>query len=557
MKAYFELKNILQSIDGEEDKSYKSIEGEYLFNDYTLYIDHIETNPSGCLSNIRVRMTQSVALFPSDTYSNRSREIALRDFITRTFYNSIENSHMSALISIHSPGQEILERTSAFINKSYVEIRFTINLPIFGKLVEANPVEEIFFDKLPQIIKSSIFFENLDKESLYNHIETSEDADFLRNELENLRLIAFVAEGSILPRESGINSLPIESNAIPFISPDTLKMDVELPNKGQITGMGLLRGITLIVGEDNSGKSTLLKAIEQGIYNHIPGDGREYVVCNPNSVKIRAEDGRSIHNVDISPFINNLHSGENVNSFSTHKAGSYISQAANLIEAVEVGADVLLINEDTSANNFLYKNINREKDITQEYDFTTPFVDKARSLYNEYMVSSILAIEQPEDYLAIANFVIQMSQFVALDITEEAKKSAQQNDNSDIYFGTIKDRIPLVESLDAGNGIQSIEISPKAINYIEFRSSIIDLSSIEQVISINQMKAICKAIMYSKKYMDGRKSFRQLTSLVMLDIGRSGLDVLNPSLSGEYAEFRKIELAAVFNRINSLKIEQK
>ena len=275
MKAHFEFKKILQGIDGNDYKSYESIEGEYLFNDYTLHVDHILAYPSACRSNIRVKMPQSVALFPSDTYSNRSREISLRDFITRRFYNLIQTSEMSDFILFDSPGQEILERNAAFIYQSFIEIRFTIILPTIDKLVEGNLAQDIFFDKLPIIINNSIVFENLDKDSLYKHIETSEDADFLRNELENLRLIAFIAENSILPRQSGTNSLPIESEAVPFISPDTLKMDVELPNKGQITGMGLLRGITLIVGENGNGKSTLLNAIGQGIYNHIPGDGRE------------------------------------------------------------------------------------------------------------------------------------------------------------------------------------------------------------------------------------------------------------------------------------------
>ncbi|MGB3729215.1 MAG: ABC-ATPase domain-containing protein [Thermodesulfobacteriota bacterium] len=560
MKAHFEFKNILQGIDGNDYKSYESIEGEYLFNDYTLYVEHIQAYPSACRSNIRVKMPQSVALFPSDTYSNRSREISLRDFIARRFYNLIQISEISKLILIDSPGQEILERTTAFVNQSFIEIRFTINLPSADKLVEGNLAQDIFFDKLPNIINNSIVFENLDKDSLYKHIETSEDADFLRNELENLRLIAFIAENSILPRQSGTNSLPIESEAVPFISPDTLKMDVELPNKGQITGMGLLRGITLIVGEDGNGKSTLLNAIGQVIYNHIPGDGREYVVSNPNSVKVRAEHDRSIRNVDISPFIKNLISEQNTVSFSIDKAESIVSQVANVIEAVEVGADVLLIDEDTSANSFLYQNYNSRETVSMQHEDILPFFDKARSLYHEYMVSSILAIEQAENHFGMADFVIQMSDFKTLDITEEAKEIAQKNNDPNqlnSYFGIIRDRIPFLETSVSSKEKEEIYTPTKDTYFIEFGSDIIDLSSIEQLVTVSQIKTIRDAIEYGKRYMDGKKSFRQVTSLVMLDIGRSGLDILAPGLSADYAEFRKIEFAAVINRLKTLKAEQK
>lgn len=557
MKAHFEFKNILQGIDGNDYKSYESIEGEYLFNDYTLYVDHIQVHPSACRSNIRVKMPQNVALFPSDTYSNRSREIALRDFITRRFYYLIQISGMSEFIFIDSPGQEILERTTAFVDQYFVEIRFAINLPSANKLVEGNLAQDIFFDKLPSIINNSIVFENLDNDSLYKHIKTSEDADFLRNELENLRLIAFIAENSILPRQSDTNSLPMESEAVPFISPDTLKMDVELPNKGQITGMGLLRGITLIVGEDGHGKTTLLNAVGHGIYNHIPGDGREYVVSNPNSVIVRAEHGRSIQNINISPFIKNLISEQSTDSFSIDKAESVVSQVANVIESIEVGADVLLIDEGTSANNFLYYNYNSRGTVSEQHEDITSFIDKARSLYNEYMVSSILAMEQAENHFGIADYVIQMSEFKALDVTEKAKEIAQKNNDPNKingHFGIIRDRIPLLD-LSSIKTKEDIDATANEISCIEFESDIIDLNSIEQLVTVSQIKAIREAIEYAKRYMDGKKSFRQVTSLVMLDIGRSGLDILNQKLLSNYAEFRKIELAAVINRLKTLKVE--
>ena len=424
MKPHFELKSILQGIDGKGYKSYKALEDEYLFGEYTLFIDHVQGDPFASPSRMRVRVAQDIAGFPDDTYLNRSREIALRDFITRRLLEAINKvskghrgSGKSPLISIDNPGQEILERTSACLNESFVEVRFTVGLPAIGRKVAGREAEAIFFDELPQIINESLFFKNLDNEALYRHIKTSQDADFLRNELENLRLIAFVAEGSILPRESGVSPLPLTNKAIPFVSPDTLKMDVELPNKGQITGMGIPRGITLITGGGYHGKSTLLKAIELGIYNHIPGDGREYVVSNPNSVKIRAEDGRSVQSVDISPFISNLPFNKDTVSFSTEDASGSTSQAVNILEAVEVGADVLLIDEDTSATNFMIHDQNIQELVSKEDEPITPFIDKAKHLFNEYMVSTILVIGDSGDYFDIADFVIHMKDYKAEYVT--------------------------------------------------------------------------------------------------------------------------------------------
>lgn len=569
MKPHFELKSILKSIDGKGYKSYKELEGEYKFGEYTLYVDHVQGDPFASLSRVRVRVGQDVAGFPDDTYLSRSREIALRDFITRRFLeaiNKISKGHRGSgkngLISIDNPGQEILERTSAFLNESFVEVRFTVGLPAFGRKIAAKEAEAIFFDELPQIINESLFFKNLDNKALYRHIKTSEDADFLRNELENLRLIAFVAEGSILPRESGVSPLPLTNKAIPFVSPDTLKMDVELPNKGQITGMGIPRGITLITGGGYHGKSTLLKAIELGIYNHIPGDGREYVVSNPNSVKIMAENGRSVQSVDISPFISNLPFDKDTVSFSTEDASGSTSQAVNILEAVEVGADVLLIDEDSSATNFMIRDYRMQQLVSKENEPITPFIDKARHLFNEYMVSTILVIRDSGDYFDIADFVIRMTDYKAEYVTLEAKEIAKRNlsghePKGDGYFGTVVDRIPLPKSLDASKGNREVKILARGIYSIEFGTQTIDINSLEQLVAQSQTNAIGDAINYAKKYMDGKKSMRQVMSLVMLDIGRAGLDVLNPRLSSDYAEFRKLELVAAINRLRTLKVEQK
>ena len=501
IKAHFELKNILQNIDQKSCELYASIEGEYLFNNYTLYIDQVDIEPSNPIARVRVQVSQDIAKFPDVTYKTRSREIALRDFITRKLYENSKDSNFQ----IQNPGQEILESTSCLLDRSSIEIRLTAILSSYENRVSSKETENTLFNVLQYIIESSLLFQNLDSKTLYKHIETNEDADFLRAELENLRLIAFVAESSILQRNTD-NKCP-NSDSTPFSSPPNLKMDIELPNSGQITGMGIPRGITYIVGESKSGKSTLLDAISQGIYNHIPGDGREFAVSNPNSVKISPEKGRSVECVDISAF------REDSACFSTDSADYTASVAANIIESVEIGADVLLVDQECV-------------DI---------YIEKARSLFTDYMVSTILAGDELSDYYDTANFVIHMNNYSAQEMASDKKIESIDYDKYN-SIGHIQERIPISETVDI---------------------STLDLSNIEQIVSKGQISAIEDTILYARKYMDGKKSFRQVCSLVMLDIGRSGLDIINPQLSGDYVEFRKIELAAAINRLKNLRVEQK
>ena len=548
MKAHFELKRLIRNIGNKSYDSYESIEGTYLFNNFVLFIEFVQKYSNDPPGRFRIKIDQEIAKFPPDTFSNRTREIALRDFLTRTFYDAITEFSSDEFISFEYPGQEILERTSAFVDSSFVEVRFEVTLHTRGNILSNDDVEDFLLKRLPQIVESSLIFDNLEEETLYKHIETSEDADFLRNELENLRLIAFVAEGSSLPRESKSSSLPMATNAVTtFSSPERLKMDVELPNKGQITGMGIPRGITLITGEQDSGKSTLLNAIQMGIYNHIPGDGREFVVSNPNSVKIRSEKGRSINNLDISAFLPAL---EDANCYSANHADNITSEAANIIEAIEIGADVLLLDEDTSAPGFLLNTQEKAENNSNEIVSLIPYIEKAKNLFREYMISTIMVIENPLGFYEEADCVIRVNDKKAEDITLEIKNEGEHGGTNGI-FGFIQERIPNFVNMGDLKELDNIINENMALFSKE------DVAYIEQIVSVSQLNTIEKAIEYSKKYMDGKKTFRQVTSLVMLDIGRAGLDILDLDLPGNHAEFRKIELVSALNRLNSLKVKQK
>ncbi|MCP5103359.1 MAG: ATPase, partial [bacterium] len=287
----YQLKQLLHNLDGKSYKAYNDIKGEFKFDHFKLLIDHVQGDPFAKLSRVRVRVNQKNAKFPADTYQNQSRSIALRDFLAGCFASATHKyakgnrgTGHSGDIRIEKPGQEILERSSVIITPDFIETRFTIGLPAFGRRIAGRHAAAMLIDELPQIVQHSLFYNNLDSKELYNHIKTSEDADTLREKLTDMKIVSFIADNAVLPRASGIDPKPLtHGNVIPFKSPEKYRVEVELPNKGKITGMGIPEGITLIVGGGYHGKSTLLKAIENGIYNHIPNDGREFVVTNPNA----------------------------------------------------------------------------------------------------------------------------------------------------------------------------------------------------------------------------------------------------------------------------------
>jgi predicted ABC-class ATPase len=567
MRTSDDLKRILQRIDGKGYKAYKDIKDKYDYGNYILCVDHVQGDPFALPSQMRVMIPREITELQGDMYSSKSREVALRDFLTRRFFEATRKfcqgnrgTGKSGVISIDRPGQEILERTSMFVTDEGIEARFVLGLPAFGRKIAGRHAEAMLFDELPKIIQASLFRKNLNLTSLYDHIKTAEEADFLRNQLEGMNLLAFVADGAILPRASGIDSRPLtEGPVVPFASPESLRVEMELPNGGSITGMGIPKGVTLIVGGGYHGKSALLRALELGVYNHIPGDGREFVVTNPSALKIRAEDGRRIEKVNISPFISNLPFNKDTESFSTENASGSTSQAANIIEGLEAGAQALFIDEDTSATNFMIRDHRMQELVAKDKEPITPFIDKVRQLYEDIGISTVMAIGGSGDYFDVADYVICMIEYKPYELTESArtialKYQSERSPEGGTYFGTRDDRIPLARSFDPRRGRREVKISSKGLQSIEFGTHTIDLGAVEQLVDISQTRAIGDAIHYATNYMDGQKTLKEIVDCVLADIRDNSMDVLNTRPVGDYAAFRGIELAAAINRLRTLAV---
>ena len=564
-----ELDKALSVMDGKPYPAYKAIKGGYGYQDYEIWIDHVQGDPFAIPSKIRVRIPISTAGFPKDTYHNECRNVALCDFLARRFHHSIkkyntqkQGSGKSGAIEIDRLGQEVLKTSSMVIIDGCIEARFLVGLPAFGRRIAGKIALHMFSETIPQIVEDSLYFKKLPADKLYRHIETVEDAEFIRRTLSELNLVAFIADNAVLPRASGVDPRPLSTEGVvPFQSCQSMSINMALPNHGKITGMGIRKGVTLIVGGGYHGKSTLLNALEYGIYNHIPDDGREFVVTSTDAVKIRAEDGRSIQNLNIDSFISNLPFDQDTTEFSTANASGSTSQAANILEALEVGANTLLLDEDTLATNFMIRDMRMKALIAKEKEPITPFVEHVRNIYEKKGISTVIVMGGSGDYFSLADVVIGMIEYSPHDLTSQAQQIAKESplpEYSDATPPSGIQRIPIPNILDPSKGKRPLDIKIDELLYLRFGAHKVQVNAIEQLVHPSQLRTIGYAIHYAKKYFDGKNSIKEICRLVLTDIQDEGLDCLSDrEARGDFAEFRSYELAATLNRFRALKVKQR
>ena len=566
------FKKKLHSLDGQDYAAYRSLLGTYDFNLFRLIIQQIPKDPYAPPHTgiYRIQVQRNDMRIINCKLESKAQRIAFTDFLARRFFDSCQkysNGHRgtgySGIITIDQPGQSILERSSVVTTDDVIEVRCFLGMPADGRKVVSGIAEDMFFTELPRIVDESLLSKNIDHRALLRHIAAAEDAEYLRNSLDSLGLIAFIANNSILPRESGISDKPIsDKNVVPFISPDNLVKEINLPHAGPIRGMGIPKGVTLITGGGYHGKSTLLKALETGIYNHIPDDGRELCVTTAQAVKIRAYDSRYIIKTDISPFIKNLPFHKNTTSFSTENASGSTSQAANIMEAVETGAGVLMMDEDTCATNFMIRDIKMQQLVNKEDEPITSFIDKVRQLYIEKNISTILVLGGVGDYFDVSDLVIQMINYKPLDVTTKAHAIAHASPLKRIVEGEtfpfrVRERIPVSESISPINEYDKLSINAKEVHRLHFGKQDIDLTDLEQLMELSQTKALGYALAYSKKYMNSQSTLREVIDHISKDIEEHGIDVISDNISGHFAWFRGLELAFSLNRLRGFDVIQK
>ncbi len=562
-----ELRRRLQRIDGRGYKAYKTLQGAYDLGDFVLHLVHVQGDPFATPSRVHVWVPQAVAGFPSWSYQSEARAIGVAHLLARTFAEKARRlsrprgSGHSGRIEMDRPGQEVLPRTAVRLTAEGIEARFSVGLPAYGRRIDANEARALLLEDVPRVVRESLRFAAYDPETVRTFAEVNEDATWLRAQLPSWGLVAFVANGACLPRRSGVDERPLEEGAVLFKAPPSLRREVVLPSGRRLTGMGIPAGVTLIVGGGYHGKSTLLRALERGVYNHEPGDGREFVVTVPDAVKIRAEDGRSVAGVDLSPFIRNLPSGIDTRAFSTTNASGSTSQAAAIQEALETGTSLLLIDEDTAATNFMVRDRRMQRLVPGTQEPITPFIDRVRQLYETRGVSTILVVGSSGDFFDVADTVIKLHEYRVEDVTEAAREIARQfpSERTPVTDNPFQEpsvrRVPDPSSVSLQKGKRSSYARARGRETLQIGTTLIDLRAVEQLVHVAQTRAIGQALAYAcRRYLDGHRPIPEIVAAVLEDIDRAGLDVLDPKGLLDLAGFRAQELAAALNRLRTLRV---
>ena len=564
MKSSAELQTLLRQIDHKSYPAYKDTRGKYQFGQYILSIDHVQGDPFAAPSKVSILVAGRTAAFDKGCYETKHRRIAFQDYLLRRMAAKVKDysfkakgSGKSGLLGVSQPGQEILERSACTVEPASgdITIRMEVGFPANGRTINSGELVKILFDFLPVCVRQTLLASSCKKEVLEGVLYLADDQQYIREQLPTRGLAAFVADGAILPRKSGVSSLPMREG-IPFRTPASMEVTLDLPHHGPLKGMGIQKGITLIVGGGYHGKSTLLEALELGVYNHVAGDGREYVITDDSAMKLRAEDGRSIQGTDISMFIRNLPNGRDTSCFSTEDASGSTSQAAATVEAMEMGAGVLLIDEDTSATNFMIRDELMQRVVSRDVEPIIPFIDRVRELYDTWGISTILVAGSSGSYFHKADCVVQMNKYQPVEITELAKKEAE--------------RFPLV--LEEARKAQApnwkrvgrrdaafarddrIKMKTMGRDGFSINRETVDLRYVEQLADSEQLTALSHILKHMKlQVFDGRRTLQEAVEYLVRGMGEKGFAAFcGGDIPGNLAMPRKQEIYATLNRCREL-----
>ncbi len=552
-----ELEATLTRLDGRGYKAYKQLQGAvFEHRVFDLVIDHVQGDPYAAPSRLRAIVPRDVADLPLTALASESRRRATRDFLARAFADA---SRSEQAIRIDAGRQTVLDRSACLVTDDAVELRFTVDLPAAGRRILGRKAAALLCTALPDVVERAALARRLDLEALERHAAAVEDQVALRDALAGAGLVAFVANAAHLPRRSGIDNRPLRSG-VPFVSPGALEVTLQTPNSGPVAGMGLPRGITLIVGGGFHGKSTLLRALEAGIYDHVPGDGRERVVTDPTAVKLRAEDGRSVAAVDISPFIDHLPGGAATGSFSTELASGSTSQAAALVEAIEAGAATVLLDEDTSATNFMIRDRRMQALVVKAAEPITPFVDRVGELRDRLGVSTVLVMGGSGDYFEHADTVIQMNGFLPHDVTATARQIAADNPTGRTEEHECDLRAPVrrvvdTSTLDPETRPGRMRIQARGRDTLIFGRGEVDLRAVEQIEDASQVRAIGWILAGLADTHGHRVDPVANVEALLNHLGSGTWDTLTGRPDGDLARPRLHEVMAALNRLRGAVFE--
>ncbi|MXX54493.1 MAG: ABC-ATPase domain-containing protein [Gemmatimonadetes bacterium] len=561
-----DLQRTLRRIDGRGYPAYRELRGTWSLPQFNLEVRRVQGDPFAAPSQVAAVLSPEAVGLEAALLATAPRRTGIACLFARAFARRSRGSRgrrtgsgRSGEIGMVDPGQVVLANTAVMVARDgAVEARFTVGLPAAGRRILGRQAETLLLGTLPKLVRETLLSDAHSPAEIARHAEVNEDADHLRAQLGKLGLVAFIANGAILPRQSGVDDRPLAGGqAIPFQSPAGLQVTMDRLNGPPLSGMGIPRGVTLLVGGGYHGKSTVLNAVAAGVYNHRPGDGREWVVTEPTATRVQAEDGRSVVGVDISPFIDRLPDGQDTRSFTTANASGSTSQAAAIVEALEAGSRLLLIDEDTAATNFMIRDRRMQALVKAEDEPITPFIDRVSSLYRDAGASTLLVIGGSGDYLDVADRVLGMIRYQPHELTDEARAVAVASPTGrTTETGAVawpwRHRCPDPRSIRPRRGRKPIHVKVPTRTVVEIGSDRIDLGGVRQLVSRAQTRAVAQALVYAQRFMGAEMAVEDILEALRGSLDDDGLDVLDTGRTGDLALPRMQEVAAALARLRSL-----
>jgi len=561
-KEFYEM---LISLDGEPLTEYARLSGDIDFTRYVVKILPGKNNMDRTWTPMTIRVPQVIAGFPPELLSSPIRHTALEDYLTRQLARIITqrasfDGQGVALqhLAVAAPERKILPRTSISINDEYIEARMKVRLPRRGGSIPSDELEAIFFDELPNVVTEALLHCNLVEEEVVEFLDAMEDAVTIRQSLPAMGLIGFVGQHSALSDADESGTLLSRAECV--VVDDVLLTQFDTPHRGLIQGLGVQEGITLILGNVYSGRTEFMRMLADGIYNHIPGEGRDTVVTAPDAVYICAEPGRSVQKVNLAAFVSGVPQ-EQARAFSTDCASAFESQAAATAEALEIGARVLMYDEADSSGGFLSGDQRINALLAEGEVGTVPLAERARQIVDELGVSIIVAgAGGVSDFIPIADRILKIEDGCISDVTREVQamgfeESLRVKPSADVKAMGESRRWVIPAGIDPSFGIDDFYISAEDLSTLEFGRYVIDLSAVRQLADIYQTETIGQILYYLKlRYMDESHPVMKIFDFIDEDLNNEGLECLSRELNGELARPRRYEIAAALNRLRSLRI---
>jgi predicted ABC-class ATPase len=561
MKAKEEFHKILDSIDGQPFERYSEIAGDFDFTRYVVKMVALQERPGVGRTAIFLRVPQTIADFPPALFEVPVRRTALEDYLTRRLGEavarlcpSVRGRETSGRVDVDLPRSAVVPRTSMVVTDEYVECRIGLDLPARDGRILGRVAHEIFFEEFPQVVNQALVHANLDPRDVRRFVDFVEQSDQVRQAMTSRGLVAFVEEGSHLHANGDDLYGP---EPVPLESPQSLRITLDLPDGRSVTGLGIPQGITVITGPAFSGKSTLLQALQEGVYYHAPRPKPWRVVTQFDCIGISSEPGRSVQGVDVSGFIGSLPGQSDPGEYTSLSADVLLSQAAGLMEALEVGCRCILIDEDESAPTFLTGDDTAAELFGESATGHVSLARRLGQLKADLGVSFIIAAENPGELLSAADRVLVMNECRLTDVTEKARESAKPLPTPATPFPAPRLRRIIGSSLDASVGLRDPAIDVEGVDVIHFGRDRVDLRHVRQIADEHQARTIAMIIHYAKlRYMNEESSLSEILDRVERDMASEGIDVLTRDMRGDLARPRRFEVAAVVNRLRSMRVRR-